>query len=459
MEEKALGSEIIEISMKVNGVAVILRTPANRTLLSVLREDLHLTGVKEGCGVGECGACTVLMNGKAVNACMVLAPKADGSEITTIEGLGNETHLHPLQKAFMKHGAVQCGFCTPGMILSAKALLDENPNPTRLEIREGISGNLCRCTGYQQIVDAIEDVANRKEGGRGMSCPTFRYAIPQSISEAVEILHLAKEKGMQAKVLAGGTDLMIQMRDGSVLPDVVVDISGISALKRIERMGNEIRIGSMVTHAGLVASELIREYVGVLSEAAKTVGSPQIRNLGTLGGNVVNASPAADTIPALVILESRLVLKGPERERTLSVTDFFTAPYKTVIEADELLTDIVVPLPPPSGRAVFLKLARRKAVAIARMNLACMLYYDRQKELFEWVRLCVGSSTPRPVRMTEAEKALIGKPFSPDVLQEAGRAAAEQMVQLSGQRSSTAYKKPVVGDLVMRAVKLAVEKG
>lgn len=164
MEEKALGSEIIEISMKVNGVAVILRTPANRTLLSVLREDLHLTGVKEGCGVGECGACTVLMNGKAVNACMVLAPKADGSEITTIEGLGNETHLHPLQKAFMKHGAVQCGFCTPGMILSAKALLDENPNPTRLEIREGISGNLCRCTGYQQIVDAIEDVANRKEG-------------------------------------------------------------------------------------------------------------------------------------------------------------------------------------------------------------------------------------------------------------------------------------------------------
>lgn len=292
-----------------------------------------------------------------------------------------------------------------------------------------------------------------------MSYPTFRYAIPHSISEAVEIMHLAKEKGMQAKVLAGGTDLMIQMRDGSVLPDVVVDISGISALKRIERMGNEIRIGSMVTHAGLVASELIREYVGVLSEAAKTVGSPQIRNLGTLGGNVVNASPAADTIPALVILESRLVLKGPERERTLSVTDFFTAPYKTVIEADELLTDIVVPLPPPSGRAVFLKLARRKAVAIARMNLACMLYYDRQKELFEWVRLCVGSSTPRPVRMTEAEKALIGKPFSPDVLQEAGRAAAEQMVQLSGQRSSTAYKKPVVGDLVMRAVKLAVEKG
>ena len=292
-----------------------------------------------------------------------------------------------------------------------------------------------------------------------MSYPAFRYTAPRTTREAVETLRIAQEKGIRASVLAGGTDLMPQLREGTTTPEVVVDISRIPVLKRIERMGNEIRIGAMVTHAELVTSELVREYAGVLSEAAKTVGSPQIRNLGTLGGNVVNASPAADTIPALVILEAKLVLKSPEGERILSVTDFFTAPYQTVIEADELLTDIVVPLPPPSGRAVFLKLARRKAVAIARMNLACMLYYDRQKETFEWVRLCVGSSTPRPVRMTEAEKALIGKPFSTEVLQEAGRAAAEQMVQLSGLRSSTAYKKPVVGDLVMRAVRMAVEKG
>ncbi len=165
MEEATLGSETVEISMTVNGVSVVLRTRANRTLLAILREDLHLTGVKEGCGIGECGACTVLLNGKAVNACMVLAPKADGACITTIEGLGDEKGLHPLQRAFIEHGAVQCGFCTPGMILSAKALLDENPNPTRLEIREGISGNLCRCTGYQQIVDAIEAVAAQRQGG------------------------------------------------------------------------------------------------------------------------------------------------------------------------------------------------------------------------------------------------------------------------------------------------------
>ncbi len=292
-----------------------------------------------------------------------------------------------------------------------------------------------------------------------MSYPEFRYVAPQSVKEAVEILHRASEIGIKAKVLAGGTDLMVQLRNRATVPDLVVDISRITALQRIERMGNEIRIGPIVTHTMLASSDLIREYTGVLSEAAKTVGSPQIRNMGTLGGNIVNASPAADTIPALVILEADLILTGPSGERQLPVTDFFTGPYKTVIAPDEILMGIVVPLPPRSGRAVFLKLARRKALAIARMNLACMLYYNRQKEVFEWVRLCVGSSTPRPVRMTAAERALIGQPFSDKVLQSAGKAAAEQMVQLSGLRSSTAYKKPVVGDLIIRAVKLAVEKG
>ena len=292
-----------------------------------------------------------------------------------------------------------------------------------------------------------------------MRYPDFRYVAPRSLQEATQILGRASESGVRAKILAGGTDLMVQLRGGEVTPDLVVDITRIPVLQRIERMGNEIRIGPVVTHAMLATSELIREYVGVLSEAAKTVGSPQIRNQGTLGGNIVNASPAADTIPALVILDARVTLTGRLGERTLSITDFFTGPYQTVLGKDELLTGIVVPLPPPSGRAVFLKLARRRAVAIARMNLACMLYYNRQKEVFEWVRLCVGSSTPRPVRMTSAERALIGRPFSDRVLQEAGKAAAEQMVQLSGLRSSTAYKKPVVGDLVMRAVKLAVEKG
>ncbi len=133
-----------------------------RTLLELIREDLELTGTKEGCGLGECGTCTVLLDGKPIKSCITLAVQANGREVTTIEGLEKaDGTLHPLQQAFIDHGAIQCGFCTPGMVLSAKALLDENPKPTELEVRQAIAGNLCRCTGYQKIVEAILSAANR----------------------------------------------------------------------------------------------------------------------------------------------------------------------------------------------------------------------------------------------------------------------------------------------------------
>ena len=147
--------KLVEIVLNVNKINYKVAVEPQRTLVEVLRDTLGLTGTKKSCNEGECGACTVLMDGKPAASCLVLALDAQGKEITTIEGLSEGEKLHPLQEAFVKHAAIQCGFCTPGMVLSAKALLDENPNPTATEVRKGISGNLCRCTGYQQIVDAI----------------------------------------------------------------------------------------------------------------------------------------------------------------------------------------------------------------------------------------------------------------------------------------------------------------
>lgn len=149
----------MDLKLKINGKEYHVKVKPYKRLLDVLRDELHLTGTKEGCGIGECGACTVIMDGKAVNACLVLAASAEGREIYTIEGLEENGRLHPLQEAFIRHNALQCGFCTPGMIMSAKALLDKNPRPTREEIKEAISGNLCRCTGYHQIIAAIEEVS------------------------------------------------------------------------------------------------------------------------------------------------------------------------------------------------------------------------------------------------------------------------------------------------------------
>ena len=147
------------VKFYVNDAPVELTVPANRTLLSVLRDDLALTGTKEGCGAGECGACTVIMDGLAVNACLILAPELNGKHIETVEGLAKGDQLSPLQESFIEHMALQCGFCTPGMLMSAESLLRENPHPTREEIATAMSGNLCRCTGYKKIVEVIEDVA------------------------------------------------------------------------------------------------------------------------------------------------------------------------------------------------------------------------------------------------------------------------------------------------------------
>ena len=155
------------VTFFLNDDPVELYVDANKTMLNIIRDELCYTGTKEGCGAGECGACTVIVDGKPVNACLVLAPEMDGMHITTVEGLSKNGELSPLQKSFVEHAALQCGFCTPGFVMSATALLMENPTPTRDEIKRAISGNLCRCTGYIRIIEAIEDVAAQyqKEGG------------------------------------------------------------------------------------------------------------------------------------------------------------------------------------------------------------------------------------------------------------------------------------------------------
>ncbi len=157
----------VQMALSVNGEAVEVAFSPYKTLLEVLREDLALTGTKHGCELGECGACTVLLDGVPVLSCLVLALECEGRAVQTVEGLARGSELHPLQEAYADHGASQCGYCSPGMLMTAKALLDAEPNPSRERIREAIAGNLCRCTGYQQIVDAVEDAAARmRKGGK-----------------------------------------------------------------------------------------------------------------------------------------------------------------------------------------------------------------------------------------------------------------------------------------------------
>ena len=155
---------MVKVTVNVNGEARTAVVPGETTLLKLLREEFNLTGSKLGCDVGDCGACTVILDGKSVNSCLMLASQADGREVLTIEGLATMERLHPLQKAFEEKGSLQCGFCGPGVIMSAKALLDENPDPTEQDIRDALAGNLCRCTGYAKMIEAIQAVARGETG-------------------------------------------------------------------------------------------------------------------------------------------------------------------------------------------------------------------------------------------------------------------------------------------------------
>lgn len=282
----------------------------------------------------------------------------------------------------------------------------------------------------------------------------FAYTSPSSLGEALEIL---ENYGERARVIAGGTDLMIAIKEGRLGAELLVDISRIPNLSFIGEEGNRIRIGPLLTHGEVASSGPIKKGASVLGRAAHCVGSPQIRNMGTIGGNIVNASPAADTVPALVVLGAQLVLKRKGEERSLPIADFYLGPYSTVIRPQELLTEISFPKFGDGWRSSFIRLARRKALAISRINIAVLARMDEMRA--QEVRISVGSSTPTPCRMERAEAVLRDAAPSAEVIEEASRAVAEEMVTRSGVRPSTEYKRPAVQGLVKKALKEVFDTG
>ncbi len=277
--------------------------------------------------------------------------------------------------------------------------------------------------------------------------PEFRYFRPKDLREALEAL---AEGG---RPLAGGTDLVVDLKEGKARPELLVDISRLEELRFLETSDGLIRMGPLLTHREIASSELLRSEALPLALASAQVGSPQIRNVGTLGGNICNASPAADTLPALMVLEAELVLQGPRGCRTVPFGRFFVGPYKTVLEPGELLVEVRF-----RGlrgfKGGFWKVGRRRAFVQSRVNLALALRVE--DGLVQEARVSVGSSTPIPVRMNAAEEALRGKPTEEGVLREAARQAAEAVASMSGRRPSASYKLPAIEGLLWRALQEVV---
>src|SRR5258706_1287440 len=316
-------AELVDVALSVNRKAFRRKVRTDQRLLDVLREDLRLTGAKEGCGKGECGACTVLVDGQAVDACLMMAYQADGASVETIEGLADGA-LHPLQESFIETGGVQCGICIPGMILAAKAIVDEHPGATADQVREGLAGNLCRCTGYTKIFSAVAQAATSPrltKPRRFLVAPAApRYFRPRSLEEALEILAARAE---EVRPLAGGTDILVKAKDGVENRAALFDLTGVPEIKGIEEKDGYVWIGAATTHAEMMRSAVVATAAPALPAACAFIGGPQIRNRGTLGGNLANASPAADTVPPLFVADAIVEVASVSGRRDVPITEFF----------------------------------------------------------------------------------------------------------------------------------------
>jgi CO/xanthine dehydrogenase FAD-binding subunit len=284
--------------------------------------------------------------------------------------------------------------------------------------------------------------------------PPFNYKVPNTIEEAIELLWQA---GGKAKIIAGGTDLVIGLRNGDLSPQFIIDITRIEELRKIVEKNGAVSIGAAVTHSEIASSSLVKKYGKVLSEAASEIGSPQIRNIGTIGGNIINASPAADTIPPLMVLNAMGRVVSKEGEKKVPLDQLFKGPYKTNLKPHDLLVQITFQKLPPETKSSFVRLARRDAMAIARMSVAIVLQMEKRKSRIKDIRISAGSVTPTPQRMSEAETFLKGKSPDEESLQKASLKVSEAMVRQSGIRASTAYKRLVVEALFMRAMRKALE--
>ena len=283
----------------------------------------------------------------------------------------------------------------------------------------------------------------------------FDYKIPKSLGAACDILWDNRKSGWPAKVIAGGTDLVIGLRKEELRPGCLVDVTGIRELRRIEEKEGMIIIGAAVTHSEIASSPVLKKYGAVLAEAASWVGSPQIRNLGTLGGNIVNASPSADTIPSLMVLNATARVVSKKGEREVPLSELFVGPYESSLKPCEILMQVQFPRLPEGAKFSFIRLARREAMAISRMSIAAIV--QMKKELIEDLRVSVGAVTPTPQRMVEAETLLIGSSAEEEKLRLAAQEISKRMIRFSGPRPSTAYKKPVIEALFMRAVRNALQ--
>ena len=438
------------IRFTLNGASVeIAGLSPMITLLDWLREHRDLKGTKEGCAEGDCGACTVVLERgtgrhEAINSCIALLGQMDGQSVRTVEGLPGKDGVHPVQRALAESDATQCGFCTPGFVMTAYAFAASGEAADLVTIHDALAGNLCRCTGYRPIVEAMKKVAG--VAGEPAVLLTQRTAAaefdgtffaPRTLQELVTL----RARHPDAPLLAGGTDLGLLASRARTPPKAVIHVAHVPELNLVDAGKDEITIGAAVPHAR--AMPVLIEAFPALRTYFARLGSRQIRTLGTIGGNLGTASPIGDMPPVLLALETRLKLVSPRGARELPLEEFFLGYRKTMLAPDEVIQSLTMPRLWPGESFHCDKVSKRRDQDISTVAGAYRLRIKHGR--IEDVRLAFGGMAAIPKRAGNAEAALLKDGF------DAARAAlARDFQPIDDWRGSAEYRLQVAINLLRR---------
>jgi xanthine dehydrogenase small subunit len=470
-------------------VVQLHNVPPTRTLLQLVREDLGLTGTKEGCNEGDCGACTVVLGEpdgagglalKAVNSCIRLAHSIDGMALWTVQDIGTEKHLHPCQQAMVDCHGSQCGFCTPGFVMSLFALYENHAAGDvpidRVKAQEALSGNLCRCTGYRPILDAaqrmheypnqhvtqridakqllskyelpvhhfigLEAEKTPKKASKGILEGTSAYLQPTTLADLLS----ARAQHPKAQLVAGCTDVGLWINKQHQQMAQIIDTTRVAELRRVERYAHHIAIGAAVTLHDAYAA-LVHDRPQLRDFASRFAGQ-SVRNSGTLGGNVANGSPIGDSMPLLIALGANVVLMSQRGHRELPLEQLYTGYRTNVLQPDEVLAWIKVPLPTAHEFSRVYKISKRYDDDISAVCLAISLRRDGQR--ITGLSIGVGGVAATPVRAIKTEAACALFHWARGTLDTLKATLQAEFQPIGDMRASAAYRRDALGGLVER---------